>query len=324
MLLKIEPNKKSYINWGKVLEYLNQNILYVVLLAIIIMLSIGTDKFFTISNIITILRKVSISAIIAVGMTIVILIGQVDLSVGAVVAFSSVATAFLMDNGFNAILAILISIVIGSLWGLINGFIVVRYNIHSFLVTMVMTIIIRAVIYLICQGYSIQIWHEGFYKIGNGFLLSIPFPVIYMVIAYVAGSFVLNRLPYGRFIFAIGGNSKAAIMSGIRIDKIKLSVFVVSAFLSSIGGVILSSRIMAGSSAVGQGWELDIIAAVLIGGTRLDSGEGKLSGTLLGAIFLGIIANGMNLIGVPAIFQDIVKGILILSAIILNNRSNKK
>lgn len=316
----LEKNALRNINWRNVfVEYA----LYFVLLLLVIILTASTDKFLTTSNIISVLRQISIQAIVAVGMTMIIILGQIDLSVGAIVAFASVLNAILLRQGISIPLSILITAIVSSIWGLINGAITARYKIHAFLVTLAMLTVIRGITYTMTGGYPIGDLPKAFYSIGAGHLWIIPYPVIYMVLIYALGYFILNWTPFGRSIYAIGGNSEAARLSGIHIERIKIAVFTASAFFSAIAGIILSSRLMAGSPETGNGWELDIIAAVIIGGTNLFGGEGKITGTLVGMLFVGILTNGMILLGISPYMQQVIRGVVILAAVVLNSFQKK-
>jgi len=298
--------------------------LYFALIAMIIVLSFASDTFLKPSNIINVLRQISIQAIIAVGMTMVIILGQMDLSVGAIVAFASVVNALLvMKAGIPVVLAILITLFLSSLWGLLNGLVTAKFKLHAFLVTLATLTLIRGITYTLTGGYPIGGLPKSFYEFGSGHLFKIPYPVIYMVVIYAIGMFVLRNTPFGRSIYSVGGNAEAARLSGINIFRAKVAVFVISSFLAAIGGIILSSRLRAGSPEVGLGWELDIVAAVIIGGTNIFGGEGKLTGTLIGMLFVGILTNGMILLDVTPYMQQVVRGIVILAAVILNSLQEK-
>ncbi len=304
--------------------FLIEYALYVALVAMIIFLSIATPKFFTSSNIVNVLRQISIQAIIAIGMTMAIILAQMDLSVGAIVAFASVLNAILLKSGISVPTSILLTLVISALWGLLSGVIIAYFKLHAFLVTLAMLTLVRGITYTMTGGYPVGGLPKSFFPIGAGHFLGIPYPVIYMIVLYVLGYILLKHTPFGRSVYAIGGNEDAARLSGIRIFLIKVLVFVSTAVLSAIGGIILSSRLMAGSPEVGQGWELDIIAAVVIGGTSISGGEGKLTGTLVGMLFVGILTNGMILLGVTPYMQQVVRGLVILLAVILNSLQGRK
>ncbi|MBK5195618.1 MAG: ABC transporter permease [Proteiniphilum sp.] len=293
--------------------------LYFALAGMIIFLTLATNKFFTLSNIVNVLRQISVQAIIAIGMTMAIIMAQMDLSVGAVVAFASVCVALLLNAGVALPLAILLTLLFSAVWGLISGFVVAYFKLHAFLVTLAMMTLVRGVTYTMTGGYPVGGLPKSFFPLGAGYSLGIPYPVIYMIILYLIGFVVLKKTPFGRSIYSIGGNEDAARLSGIRIFIVKVSVFVTTAVLSAVAGIILSSRLMAGSPEIGQGWELDIIAAVVIGGTSISGGVGKLTGTMVGMLFVGILTNGMILLGVTPYMQQVVRGLVILFAVILNS-----
>lgn len=297
--------------------------IYFILFLLIIFLSLFTETFLTLPNIILIVNRMTIYAIIGIGMTVVVIIREIDLSVGTIAAFVTVLCCQLINFGVPIPLAIIASILAGCLWGLINGFIVSRYNIHSFLVTLSMALMINGFSYVVFGNYQLWISKKEFNVIAAGKLLWIPLPIIYTIVLYLITSYFLSRTTYGRSVYAVGGNEEAAKISGIRVRTIKTGAFVVSAFFASIGGVLLSSKLMSGYIELGKGWEMDIIAAVIIGGASLNRGEGKLRGTFLGTIFIGILANGLNLLSISPYVQQIVKSALILIAIIANSSSKK-
>ena len=195
---------------------------------------------------------------------------------------------------------------------------------HAFLVTMATMTLIRGVTYTLTGGYPVGGLPQGFFVYGAGQVGFVPLPVIYMFVILAVGAFVLSSTPFGRSIYAIGGNEDAARLSGINVMRVKIGVFIVSAFVSAISGLILSSRLMAGSPEIGIGWELDVIAAVIIGGTNIFGGEGNLAGTFLGVLFIGVLTNGMILLDVTPYMQLVVRGLVILSAVILNSLQEKR
>ena len=302
--------------------------IYLALIVEIVVLTLATDKFLTPGNITNVLRQISLQGIIAVGMTMVILVGQIDLSVGAVVAFAAVTNALLLKQGWNIPLAIVATVLISSLWGLFNGYVTAAFKVHSFLVTLATQTFIRGVTYTMVGGRPVSGLPKAFFPIGAGSLtlgsLSVPNPVIYMLIFFVVGIYFLQYMPVGREIYSVGGNEEASRLSGINVKWIKVLTFVAASGLAAISGIVLSSRLMAGSPEVGVNWELDIIAAVIIGGTSFSGGEGKLSGTLVGMLFIGILTNGMVLLGVTPYMQQMVRGLVILVAVIVNSLSSRR
>lgn len=298
--------------------------IYFVLLLLIAALSFATDKFLTSKNIISILRQISIQSIVAIGMTMIILLGQIDLSVGSVVAFAGIINAMMLKSGMPIVVAIIITIAISSIAGLVSGFVTAKYKVHAFLVTLAMMTGIRGIAYIISGGYPVSSLPDSFATIGGGYLGPIPYPVIYMIVLYGVFAFILNHTRFGRSIYAIGGNAEAARLSGINVEKIKVAVFMISASLAALGGVILSSRLMSGAPDTGTSWEMDCITGVIIGGTSMFGGEGKLQGTFLGMLFVGILSNGMVLLGINPYVQQVIKGGVILAAVIMNSFQRKK
>lgn len=302
--------------------------IYIAVILEIIILVILTDKFMTRSNVVNVLRQISIQGVIAVGMTMVILVGQIDLSVGAVVAFAAVLNALLLKDGYGIALSIAVTLVVSSLWGLFNGYITAAFKVHSFLVTLATQTFIRGVTYTMVGGRPVGGLPKAFYPIGAGNLplgfISIPYPVIYMLVIFAIGIYFLQYTPVGREIYSVGGNEEASRLSGINNKRIKIFTFVSAALLSAFGGIVLSSRLMAGSPEVGIGWELDVVAAVIIGGTSFSGGEGKLSGTLVGMLFIGILTNGMVLLNVTPYVQQMIRGLVILIAVVVNSLKTGK
>lgn len=296
----------------------------IVFVLLVLYLSFATTKFLTGSNIINVFRQVSYQGIIAVGMTMILIMGQIDLSVGSLVAFAAVLNALLLKSGMPIPLSILATLVITSLWGILNGYVTARFRLHAFLVTMATMTLIRGVTYTLTGGYPVGGLPQEFFIYGAGQLGFIPLPVIYMLVVFAVGTFVLSSTPFGRSVYAIGGNGDAARLSGINVERVKVGVFIISAFVSAISGLVLSSRLMAGSPEIGIGWELDIVAAVIIGGTNMFGGEGKLTGTLLGVLFIGVLTNGMILLDITPYMQQVVRGLVILIAVVLNSLQEKR
>jgi ribose transport system permease protein len=296
----------------------------IVFILLIVYLSFATTKFLTTSNVINVFRQISYQGIIAVGMTMILIMGQIDLSVGALVAFAAVLNALFLKAGLPIPASIVATLVITSLWGGLNGYVTARFRLHAFLVTMATMTLIRGVTYTLTSGYPVGGLPRDFFVYGSGQLGFVPFPILYMLVIFIAGTFVLSSTPFGRSVYAIGGNEDAARLSGINVKRVKIGVFIVSAFVSAISGLVLSSRLMAGSPEIGIGWELDIVAAVIIGGTNILGGEGKLTGTLLGVLFIGVLSNGMILLDITPYMQQVVRGLVILSAVVLNSLQEKR
>ena len=311
-------------NQVRVKEFLLKYSFAIVFVLLVVYLSFATSKFLTVSNIVNVFRQVSNQGIIAVGMTMILIMGQIDLSVGALVAFAAVLNAIFLKWGLSIPLSILATLGVTCLWGVLNGYVTARFRLHAFLVTMATMTLIRGVTYTLTGGYPVGGLPQDFFIYGSGQLGFIPYPVLYMIAIFLIGAFVMSSTTFGRSIYALGGNEDAARLSGINVERVKIGVFVVSAAVSGISGLVLSSRLMAGSPEIGIGWELDIVAAVIIGGTNIVGGEGKLSGTLLGVLFIGVLSNGMILLDITPYMHQVVRGLVILGAVILNSLQEKR
>ncbi|MCM3715513.1 ABC transporter permease [Alkalihalobacillus oceani] len=293
--------------------------LFGALLLLMMFFSIAAPNFLTIGNFIDVLRQMSMIAIIAIGMTFVIITGEIDLSVGSLVAASSAILGFLaIQASMNIWLAIIITMVIGGLSGYSVAFLRNRYGIPSFITTLGWLSVWRGVAYLVTGGFPITPYPESFSFIGSGFIGPIPVTVIIMVALFAIFYYVLNKTTFGRYVYATGSNMKAAQLSGVPVTKVKVAVFVITGVLTAIAGIILSSRLMSSTPTVANGWELDVIAAVIVGGTSLFGGRGSLIGTFLGALFIAILGNGMVLIGVSPYMQLVIKGSIIVLAVLLS------
>lgn len=295
-----------------------RNIFYL-LIAYIVMcvyLSFAAPNFLTERNVVNILRQTSMIAIIGVGMTMVIIAAEVDLSVGSVAAFSGVLFAMMTAQWKIPLLfAVVLTLAVASLSGLIIGILRVTLRIPSFISSLALLTALRSAAFLLTGGFPISPLPSGFELLGNGALGPIPVPVILMGLTYFIGFVVMANTPWGRSVYAVGGNEEAARLSGISVPRIKIGVFVISSLLAALAGLILAARLEAGQAAVAQGWELDVIAAVIIGGTSLFGGRGNILGTLLGGLFMGTLQDGMVLIGVSPFAQGVVSGVVILAAV---------
>lgn len=296
-----------------------------VLIIMCLIVTLATDKFLTANNIISVLRQISINTYIALGMTLVIILGHIDLSVGAIVAMSGTLTVgFIVNQGMPIIPAIILGLLIGTAAGLITGLIVSTFHVPAFIITMAMMNVCKGVAYVYSGGQSTRIKDDFFVAIGTGYLFNtIPLPVVYMIILIIVFSFLLSKTKFGTYVYAIGGNREAAKLSGVPIKKVEIIVFTVSAFLSAFAGLVLCSRMYSGQPSVGDGYELDAIAACVLGGTSMSGGKGRISGTVFGAMVIGIISNGLNLIGVSSYWQLIVKGLIIACAVLLDSQKDK-
>lgn len=286
-----------------------------------IIMAILSPRFLAVSNIRNVLTQVSVNAVIAVGMTFVILTGGIDLSVGSTLAISGAVAATLVKGDGNVFLAIIVAIAIGAVVGLINGMLVARGKIQAFIVTLATMTVFRGVTQVYTNGTPVSGLGRSFGVIGNKDILGIPFPVLITVVVFLAAFYVLSQTRYGRYVFALGGNEDSARLSGINTNKIKSLVYVISGITAAISGIIVTSRIGSASATAGAGYELDAIAAVVLGGTSLSGGEGSVAGTIIGALIIGVLNNGLNLLNVSPYYQAIVKGIVILLAVLIDKKN---
>lgn len=283
-----------------------------------------SPAFMTLSNISNVFTQVSTNAIIAVGMTFVILTGGIDLSVGSTVAISGALAASIIKSTNNIFLAVLAAAIVGIAIGIINGLLISKGKLQAFIVTLATMTIFRGATLVFTSGTPISKLPEKFVEIGNGKLFFIPIPVVITVIVLIISIYILTQTRFGRYLYALGGNEDSARLSGINTTKIKTLVYVISGFASSIAGIIIASRIGSASPNAGTSFELDAIAAVVIGGTSLAGGEGKITGTIIGALIIGVLNNGLNLMNVSPFYQSIVKGLVILIAVLLDKKGRKK
>ncbi len=305
---------------GRFLAWFKQNIgILIGLAALMAIVSLFSESFFTASNMWNILRQISTNALLAFGMTFVILIGGIDLSVGPLLAFSGVFAAYVMGNlGWPIWAAIAGSIILCSMVGMLNGVIVTKTGIAPFVVTLSVQQIFRGFAMLLANGAPIRIRDQGFINIGTTYIGPVAFPVIYMIIIMALCYVVLNKTQFGRHIYALGGNKTAARFAGIRTQRIEVMVYALSGFLAGIAGIVLAARMTAGVPATGDGYECDAIAAVVLGGASFTGGIGTIGDTLIGAIIIGVLNNGLNMLNVASFWQYVAKGVVILLAVMVD------
>lgn len=316
-LLKIR-NTKELLKTPEVLTLLG----FILLCAFF---SVFTNEFFAASNISNIVRQVSINGILAVGMTFVILTGGIDLSVGSVMAFAGTMMAgFMINMDMTPIIAVLLGVLLAALLGYINGVFVSYARIPAIIVTLAMMEVARGLALLYTGGYPLSGLPSSFNFIGRGYLFGfIPMPAVIMVGVFLIAYIILNHLPLGRYIYAIGGNEEAVRLSGIKVKRIKALVYLISGITAGISGLIMTSRLSSGQPMAGMGYELDAIAAVVLGGTSIAGGRGHIFGTLLGALLIGVLSNGLNLMGVSPYVQRVLKGVIIVAAIYYSSKQQK-
>lgn len=289
---------------------------------LIIVVSIMNPSFLAPLNILNLLRQVAVNALIAYGMTFVILTGGIDLSVGAILALSSTLMAGMMVSGIDPILAILIGCLIGAVLGAFNGVLITKGKMAPFIVTLATMTIYRGLSMMYTDGNPITGLGESylFELFGRGYFLGIPVPAVTMFLTFAVLWVILHKTSFGRKTYAIGGNEKAAVISGIKVDRVKIMIYSLAGFMAALAGAILTSRLDSASPTAGTSYELDAIAAVVLGGTSLTGGRGWIVGTLIGALIIGVLNNGLNLLGVSSFFQMIVKGGVILLAVMIDRK----
>ncbi|GAB6189363.1 ribose ABC transporter permease [Marinitoga arctica] len=285
-------------------------------IGISILFAILSDRFLTISNIINVFRQVSIQAIMAFGMTMVIISGGIDLSVGSIFALSAVIMASVLKTG-SVFLGIIVALVIGALMGFVNGFIIAKGRIQPFIVTLATMAIGRSLTLVYTQGMPITGLPSSFRIIGRGNLFGLPYPIIIMLSIFILIWFISKNTKLGLYTYAIGGNETAAKLSGVKVIKYKIIIYIISGVLSAVSAMLLTARLNSAQPTFGSGYELDAIAAVVLGGASLAGGKGSVVGTIFGALIMGIINNGLNLLNVSPFYQQAVKGAVILIAVLL-------
>ncbi|WP_027414918.1 ABC transporter permease subunit [Aneurinibacillus terranovensis] len=291
------------------------------LILLVIVLAIMSPDFFTWNNIFNVLRQISINALIAFGMTFVILTGGIDLSVGAILALSGAITANYLVAGLNPVAAILLGLLAGTIMGAINGLLITKGKIAPFIATLATMTLFRGITLVYTGGRPItDFTSDLFTMIGGGYVSYIPVPVIWMLAIFAVLYFVLRKMSFGRRVYAIGGNEEASILSGIKVDRVKIAIYSLTGLLSAFAGIILTSRLNSAEANAGTGFELDAIASVVLGGTSLSGGKGWIFGTLIGAMIIGVLNNGLNLLEVSSFYQQVVKGIVILLAVLLDRK----
>ena len=301
-----------------------QSIIGLVIFSIII--SVMNDRFMTSSNILNILRQTSINSIIAAGMTFVIITGGIDLSVGSTLALSGAVAAFLISTGTPPALALLAALLVGASIGFLNGIAITKGKLQPFIVTLATMTVFRGATMVFTDGKPISAGYEKgaefLSTLGNGYVMGIPIPIIIMIVVFLIGYYVLTQTTFGRYVYSLGGNEEATKLSGVNTDRMKVIVYSISGFLAALAGIIITARLSSAQPTAGSGYELDAIAAVVLGGTSLAGGVGSILGTVTGALIIGVLNNALNLMNVSSYYQLLAKGVVILIAVLLD-RKNK-
>lgn len=307
----------------KVKSALSKSIMAIALVGIILIFTFITDRFFTLDNMFNVLRQVSTNGIIALGMTLVIICGGIDLSVGSTLAFAGTICCGLIEGGMPVGLAVLIGLLCGAVFGFANGVLVARVKMPPFIVTLATMQMIRGGAYIYSQGSPIRVIDDSFNMIGNGYMGVIPIPVIIFVIVAFIIFLILHRSKQGMYMYAVGGNKNCANYSGINSKRVEISVYVISGICAALSGIILASRMYSGQPTSGEGAEMDAIAAAVLGGTSFSGGAGTVWGTLIGILIIGVMNNGLNILNVASYYQLLLKGAIILLAIYVDMFKNK-
>ncbi len=294
------------------------------LLLLMCTVSLFSPNFLTVDNLLNILRQTSINAIIALGMTYVILTAGIDLSVGSVLAFSSAICATLIANDSSVVVAVFATLAVGGLLGAANGVVISYFGVQPFIATLVGMTMVRGATLVYTGGRPISTGDfdvaESFYALGGGYLAGIPIPIIIALVVFVIGWIILNKVPLGRYVYAIGGSEQVTRIAGINVNTVKMTVYMLSGVMAALAGIILTARLESAQPTAGAGYELDAIAAVVLGGTSLMGGRGTLVGTLIGALIIGVLNNALNLMDVSSYYQQIAKGAVILLAVVVDSR----
>lgn len=309
---------------------------YIALIALVIVFALLSPAFLTTGNLIILTKQVAINAILGIGMTFVILSGGIDLSVGSIVGLCGMIAGWLINEGlilpmfgvsvfFNVWIVILLTLVVGVVVGVVNGMLVTRLRVAPFIATLGTLYIARGAALLISDGatFANLVGHEslgntGFPVLGAGTLLALPYPIWAMVLFAVVAAFVARKTPFGRQVYAVGGNEKAAELSGVRTNRVKLLTYMISGLCAAMVGLIIASQLVAAHPATGETFELNAIAVVVLGGTSLMGGRGTMGGTIIGAFVIGVLVNGMVLLGVSEFWQIVIKGAVIVLAVVVD------
>ena len=310
---------------GSTKSYLKRNMgILIGLLAICVIIAMKSPNFLTQDNIMNVLRQISTTMYLASAMTMVLIAGGIDLSVGSIIAVSGVVAGTLVTDGVPIPLVILICLLLGALCGTVSGAIISTTTLPPFIVTFSMMSILRGITYVYTGGTTVRIDDRNYINLGTGYLFGIPLPVIYLLVVLVIVFIILNKTRLGRHIYAIGGNQKAAEFSGIRVRKVRMFVYIFSGIMGSLAGMVLSARSYSGNPVAGNGAEMDAIAAVVLGGASMAGGYGYIGGTMIGALIIGLLNNGLNLMRIDSYWQIILKGIVILVAVYVDYVKNLK
>lgn len=315
---KVKQKEISNVNTKRLLRLINENKIFIGLLALIVISTILSPHFLTVRNLFNVLKGTTVVATIAIGMTYVILSGGIDLSTGTMVAFISCTGGLMLLSGMGTFTTILVLLLLGTVVGVINGILIQQFKLEPFIVTMGTSVVLNGLALVIPNGRTVIVsdMPASFSVLSNGYIGAIPVPVIIVAILYIIFYFILNNTTFGRYIYAIGSNEDATRLSGISTYKNKVVIYAISGLLAAFAGILYLSRVSVGEPTAGANFPLDAIAAVVVGGTRFTGAIGGVGSTVIGVIFIGLINNILNLVGVSPYMQLVVRGLIILCAVV--------
>lgn len=301
---------------NKVVNFIKGQAIWIVFFVLVIAFTIANPRFITGANLMIMLRQVAVWGIASIGMTFVILLGDIDLSTGSIITFVNVLCAYLMVNkGMGMVTAIIITLIASTLIGVLNGFMVSTIGIPALIATFATQTAFSGIALILCNGQPIYGFDKAFKVFGQGKVGPIPVPVIIMVVCFILGSFILNKTYFGRYFYAVGGNIEAAKLSGIRTGRVKYLVFALSGFFAGLAGIVLLSRTNSGMGNAGLGYEFKVITCVVLGGISVSGGYGRMSGVVAGTFIISALNNGMVLMNINSWIQDIVLGVVLVLAV---------
>ena len=324
MMSNNEASIASEAKRGRKITNLRQYALIFIMVGLFVVFACLTNAFFTPDNLLNMFRQVSMICIVGVGMTMIIILGDIDLSPGSVMAFVGVMGATVYKVTQSPFLTLVFSLAIGAGVGFVNGFITAKGRIPAFITTLATMQIFRGISFIYTGGNPVSVFDEGFTQFGTGYVGAIPLPVVLMAAVVAVGIFITKYTRFGRHIYAVGGNSKASQWSGISVDRIKIGVFTLSGLFTGLAGLVMAARLGSGQPSAADGFEMDVIAAVILGGASLAGGKGTIFGTVIGVIIIGVLANGLTLLDVSSYWQQVVKGLIIVVAVLIDTKRRKR
>lgn len=309
----------------KIMAGLKKTSIFWALLLLVIVMSVLSPSFLTGRNLANVVKQISINGILAVGMTVVIITGGIDLSVGSIVSLSSIVAAMfaVADSGYPLFVPVILALLTGVLIGLFNGAGVAYAKFPPFIITLSSMTIVRGISLLVTNGIPIFGLSDNLINLANGTSLGIPNLIYYLTAVFAAGFFLLNFTVFGRHLYAVGGNEISANSSGIHVNFVKLAAYSISGFCSGLAGLLAASRITSGNPTTGEGYEMNAIAAAVIGGVSMSGGKGGLIGTIIGALLIGVVQNGLDILGISAYYQKVIQGLIIMVAVFIDIRNSK-